>query len=666
MTRREMLSMLPPAAFAVRGGILRPSDNFDESFSRADGSLGNGWQGATWSISDGAAVNAATLGAETLADPSLEATYSSGLCSTLTKDGSPTVAESADAQDGSKAQSITAVAAANAVRWPLIAGVANAWWQFSTWSKRTAGTSGTNCQMLFASNGSAPENSMTKRHESASYTKKVMVFRSPDTGSQYLYAARETAASNFDTVIVDNVSLKQVTLASTFATRTSKLKDVSVQATLTGVDGVAGVVARLDSSAAPQSFIICYVFKTSVYWKLIIEKCVAGVYSQVGSIAFLNTGNLASITGCLELNCSGSTVTAYWDGIQQAQGTVSDAQIVSNTIHGLFSCGSSSFMTFGISNPVSSHSVLYAGSSITTLAPPTHPLSYQGLSRSWLRESYPSLRFGFSNMAMSGANTWHNLVRWPASGRSVAPKLVILDYANDGNTDHHKRSCEAFIRKVWADFPGCKIIALKFFAVADRLVDDPTPTASSLAAIATWDALTSYYGIPQVDYQAAVANLVTSQGHNLTEYFGDNIHPNDGGHALASSLLTPFLTNAFIHGRQAPLTLPARLYDNGDYEFDATVKLGSQYDSRAGTWTDPSGVPTTSTVGSTITFSATCCSFGMIATGSFTVNVSFDGGAFQDISAYGNGGYIGPRASHTITIKFTGGSSMAVSEFWAV
>ena len=163
-----------PAPLASDGfsGTLAVTDGYGHT-EGVTGGLGAGganvtWcdQG-TWSISGSKLYNTPTLGTEVCSDPGLEATYTSGKCDTLTKGGTPTLAESADVHGGSKAQSFVADAQLENVRLAMTGLTAGTWYSMSQWSKRSAGTKG-GVALLTNINGTT----MGPRITDANYTQK--------------------------------------------------------------------------------------------------------------------------------------------------------------------------------------------------------------------------------------------------------------------------------------------------------------------------------------------------------------------------------------------------------------------------------------------------------------------------------------------------------------
>ena len=130
---------------------------------------------------------------------------------------------------------------------------------------------------------------------------------------------------------LDNLSLKPLTLSTLFAS----VDDAATADVVASVDVIctagtqAGLVVNLDSAASPANFVIAYV--DGVNCKL--EKCVSGVYSSIisGAVTYGAGKTLRVIK-------DGTSYTLYYNNAKiGATSTISDAGIVDNTKHGLFS-----------------------------------------------------------------------------------------------------------------------------------------------------------------------------------------------------------------------------------------------------------------------------------------------------------------------------------------
>jgi len=132
-------------------------------------------------------------------------------------------------------------------------------------------------------------------------------------------------------VTIDNVTAKALTLNTLFSSVEIGTANTDVQAEIDTLvtDTRAGLVLNLDSVAAPANFVIAYHDGTNA--KLI--KCVGGTYTSVISAATAyGAGQIIRVVK------SGTSYSLYYNGVQVGiTSTISDAGIVSNTRHGLFS-----------------------------------------------------------------------------------------------------------------------------------------------------------------------------------------------------------------------------------------------------------------------------------------------------------------------------------------
>ncbi len=312
---------------------------------------------------------------------------------------------------------------------------------------------------------------------------------------------------------------------------------------------------------------------------------------------------------------------------------------------GQFFCGS-----------LTSMDVHWSGSSITAVAAAT---GYRSLTNVWTLANHIRYAWTYASHAVASRNTWYALNYLTANIITPGAELVIHDQANDGAGNLDNAVSEAFIRKILANLPGCKIVVPLFFAVADQTIDDNVNHATNQAAIDMWITLLTAYSIPYVDFRVAVKDQIDNHGGHLSDYLADTIHPTDAGNALAASLVEAVLTASFLASTQA---MPARINaESALYENNAPQELaGSAYDSKTGTWTEAGAVLSSNEVGATITYSGTFQSIGCYnADGVYpNIDLSIDGGAYiADTAFYPNGFRLsGTRQARTVTIKVIAGT----------
>ena len=295
-------------------------------------SLSSNWNyGGTWTISGGKFVNTPGLGAEILSDPGLEATYTAGLCTSLGNwynGGDPHYAQGNSVHGGTKAQNLSATGTNGAVYITPVSTI-GVWYQFSVWAKRISGTSN-NVRMDAADGGVSPV------MNAASYTQYFTTYRGAFTNNEIRPARSFSGAG--DSVAIDDISFKTITVANMFATVNTDTQNVSVEVAVTAANGVtAGVVLNLDNPINPQNFVVGYIRPDATFndVELVLEKCVAGTWTN--KIAISGMGITAS-GQILKVTKTCTTYALYWNGSQVGTNqTISDAGIVSNKRHGLFS-----------------------------------------------------------------------------------------------------------------------------------------------------------------------------------------------------------------------------------------------------------------------------------------------------------------------------------------
>jgi hypothetical protein len=137
--------------------------------------------------------------------------------------------------------------------------------------------------------------------------------------------------------LLDNISLKPLTtseLMNTVQTSTSDvIATVNVSSLTSG--SYEGIVLNADSSSNPQNYVLF------VWWadRLSLIKCVNGTYTYLISTNIAFTPNLE-----LRAIKDGTTYRVYYNDTLIGTATISDASIISNTRHGLFSTDASNTM----------------------------------------------------------------------------------------------------------------------------------------------------------------------------------------------------------------------------------------------------------------------------------------------------------------------------------
>lgn len=151
-----------------------------------------------------------TLGSELLTDPGWEGNYTAGQNDNATKAGLPTLAQSADVHGGSKAQQMVATANNDAIGMRRAGLAAGGWYQGSGWVKRTAGAAGTVlARFVLVGTGAYATTPIT----GADYAQFIFTGRKT-SADELSVDCLQSGAAPFDTIIMDDFSIKAITLAS--------------------------------------------------------------------------------------------------------------------------------------------------------------------------------------------------------------------------------------------------------------------------------------------------------------------------------------------------------------------------------------------------------------------------------------------------------------------
>ena len=286
-----------------------PALPYGDGFDRADGALGRTWSGATWTISSNKAINTPTLGSELIVNGAFasDTVWTKGTDWSIT--GGAGVRAAGATPNTVISQAVLTTGVWYRAVFEVIACVAGSFRPYYN-----AGYANANL--------GAPGTSTSSN-------------RATGTAAGVIAVSAGTDGS------VDNASFKALTLSQLFATLDGKQAnplDIAVAITAHATQAhPAGLVLNLDSASVPANFVLATVDRTGAI-KLI--KCVAGTYTDVA------TGSQSyAAGGQLRVTKSSTSYTVYYNGVEAiAAQTISDAGIVSNTLHGMFSTHESNLL----------------------------------------------------------------------------------------------------------------------------------------------------------------------------------------------------------------------------------------------------------------------------------------------------------------------------------
>jgi hypothetical protein len=165
---------------------------------------------------------------------------------------------------------------------------------------------------------------------SASFTSRTAFFQATAT-TTYINLANTSAVSG-DNTLFDELSVTPVTSSELFASLATSTKDVIIETVVPNNSIRGGIVLNLDSASNPQNYVVAYVDQLNSATASLF-KVVAGVPASVIAAAVT-----FSATGALRVIKDGTSYQLFYNNLKVGStSTISDAGIINNTIHGLFS-----------------------------------------------------------------------------------------------------------------------------------------------------------------------------------------------------------------------------------------------------------------------------------------------------------------------------------------
>jgi len=303
-----------------------------------------GWVGSnTFVISSDVISNSPTLGTELLPDPGLEGTYTGGANANLTVTGGTPTEISSGTHGGSKAQGWTPDAAGQSLL-SIITSEAKEWYKTTGYLKRTAGSAGNTRITLFQN-----QTMYSLPLSSATYVQLGAVCYADSVANLFCQHAYNTSAF-YDTVVVDDVSLKKMTKTTLYKLVNGNASSLTVKSRISwDAKNITGVISHSDGTL--DNCLIAYYFSDSIGYTLVkLDKIVAGVRTELLS-GYSNqpgagSGGTPTATQWLEIRRSGNNATLWHNDIQIGANGAIPAELQSNTYYGIIDTGGSTTNLF--------------------------------------------------------------------------------------------------------------------------------------------------------------------------------------------------------------------------------------------------------------------------------------------------------------------------------
>jgi hypothetical protein len=325
---------------------LTPGIKFKLPYTVSFAPLGSGpmpgwFSGTTWSVSSGVAINTPTLGTELLTNGDMETTASWTPVSC-------TLAAVADPRTGSSGSNSMGMIRAGS-NWPAayqnVSAVAGDFYLLTGWFRNVDVV---DADLVLQNSSGATALQYTQACAGTSWLSFRVGVQAIDTGLRARYYANMTGKADGSSARFDDFSLKRIDTGKVFGILPCTVTDVRVSAAMTIASQAAthsGVVINANSRVSPTNYIIGTLCGATGNSYAVLRTVVGGTVTNLIAVV------VSPIAGAtLYVQKIGTTYKLYYNGAQVGTDqTITDANLVNNKFHGLFSEHSeNTFSSFSI------------------------------------------------------------------------------------------------------------------------------------------------------------------------------------------------------------------------------------------------------------------------------------------------------------------------------
>lgn len=187
--------------------------------------------------------------------------------------------------------------------------------------------------------------------------------------------------------------------------------------------------------------------------------------------------------------------------------------------------------------------------------------------RSWWQSTFKDSKLTFINAGIGATDSIVGVHRADADLLDKNPDLVIIEFSvNDIGIDSElvKRSYESLVRKTLKKNNNPAVICVFTFNQNNQNMQ------------AEHSLIAEHYDVPAISYRDALWPTGGQKVYNWSEIAGDNVHPNNTGHAIISELLIYYVNTVRAQIESIPETVPAIPTSLTDAPFENGVLLTSK------------------------------------------------------------------------------------------
>lgn len=183
----------------------------------------------------------------------------------------------------------------------------------------------------------------------------------------------------------------------------------------------------------------------------------------------------------------------------------------------------------------------FIGGSITQGCNPSVPENaYVERVTSWFKERFPNVQVERINAGVGATGSLIGVHRVERDIIRYQPDIVFVEFAaNDVSPKKNTNlSYESLIRKLLLGLPSTSAIVEIFMTLQD-----------GESAEEEEEAIAEYYQLPSVSYRKEIFSQIKAGTYTWEDIETDEVHPNDRGHGIVSSLIQELMEEAFKQER---------------------------------------------------------------------------------------------------------------------
>ena len=191
----------------------------------------------------------------------------------------------------------------------------------------------------------------------------------------------------------------------------------------------------------------------------------------------------------------------------------------------------------------------YFGGSVTfgACASDRDKTSWRALTTKFLKEQFKDANITAQNAAISGTGTGYALFRMEEDLLKYNPDLVFIEFSlNDIYQQYSVEESvwfyEMVLRRIYEHNKNVDIIM--------AFITDRTYVGGTYKTKDAHEKLAAHYGIPTVDFGAALDAELKRTGNDIGMYIADWVHPTDAGYKVYADEMQRFLLSNLVAGEE--------------------------------------------------------------------------------------------------------------------